>query len=177
MKTIFSLLFFLFISTAVFAQSDAYSIYGIKGGINRVESGKTGVVLGLFGEYALSTNFSLRSETNFSAQEIDIESDNKKQVQAKLNYLNWPILGKFYMNESFSLEGGPQIGFLLSGKSKSLAKNDFKIIEFGLSVGLGYRLLDNIELGLRYNHGLTDITKTKDQINNKVLQLSLAVNL
>ena len=154
-----------------------YVKYGIKGGVNLANlrgvdrSVKTGVSVGMFAEYPLSLKLGFRSELNFSVQ--GAKAVNGIQ-QVKLNYLNWPLLARYYASEKLSLEAGPQLGFLLSGSGGSLPKSAYKTLDFSLGFGAGYNLTKELELNARYNFGLTDITKTPGSIKNSVFQFTLA---
>lgn len=113
----------------------------------------------------------------------------------KLNYIQIPIMAKFYVSEGLSLEAGPQIGFLASaevdsdstetslfdGSSVSTsstvdAKEIVKSVDFGLNFGLGYKLDSGLNFALRYNLGLSniyDVSETDVKIKNRVFQLSV----
>lgn len=156
---------------------DQFVRYGVKGGINLANvknlngNTKTGFVAGIFAEYGLSNNFAIRSEANFSVQGSKSESS---AAQVKLNYINWPILAKYYATNVVSIEAGPQIGFLLSGKGGGLPKSAYRALDLGLAFGLGYSITENLEIGGRYNLGLTNIAKTSSGLKNSVFQFTLA---
>lgn len=107
-------------------------------------------------------------------------------------------MAKYYVSDKFSLEAGPQIGFLLSAKvdfeytyretfegvteieSESGSvdiKDEVKSIDFGFGFGAAYNFTDKLSLGARYTLGLTSIAKDFEgesaDIKNNVLQVSL----
>ena len=89
-----------------------------------------------------------------------------------LSYLNMPLTGKYYITKGFSLEAGPQIGYLLSAKTgERNIKSSFKKFDFGANLGLGYKLNNGLSFGVRYNLGLTKINNT-----NTVSQYSNTTN-
>ncbi len=92
-----------------------------------------------------------------------------------LNYLNIPLMGKYYLTKGFSLETGPQIGFLLSAKDKDTdVKGAFNTVDFGVNFGLGYKLDNGLHFGVRYNLGLSDINSIDSFTDkNRVFQLSV----
>ena len=69
-------------------------------------------------------------------------------------------MAKFYVAEGFSIEAGPQVGFLFSAKDEYDFDGDtgeddikeyFKGIDFGVNFGVGYKLEGGLNLGARYN--------------------------
>jgi len=144
--------------------------------------------ISLFGSADVSDKFSIQPELLYSAQGAKYEDEVLKET-IKLDYLNLPIMAKFYVADGFSLEAGPQVGFLLSAKGKVEAggesieadiKELFKGIDFGFNFGVGYKLPSGINFGARYNLGLSNIIEPDSEFNvgdvknqNGVIQLSL----
>lgn len=176
------LTFFILISLSLVsnAQSDNYYLIGFKGGVNLSNlngtngSSITGFTGGIYAEYLISPTFTLRSEALYSLQgnRNDLLSEN-----IKLHYLNWPILGKVYITDQLGMEFGPQISFLLSGTGGILPNGAYNAVDFGLSLGTSIQLLPNLDLGARYNIGLTEVTKTHQNIKNSVFQFTLGYTL
>ncbi|MBP1224741.1 porin family protein [Flavobacterium sp. 1355] len=181
-----------------FAFSNAQETkFGVKGGLNIANLGgdvedtssKIGFHVGGFAEFKISDKFAIQPELLFSTQGAKTEwSDEGVRVEEKLNlsYLNIPVMAKFYVAEKFSLEAGPQIGFLLSAKSKVEAgdfsdevdvKDAYESIDFGVNFGAGYDFTENLSAGVRYNLGLSNIAKTEDgedfKMNNSVFSVSV----
>lgn len=146
--------------------------FGVKAGLNianlggDIEDNKSlvGFHVGGFAEIKLSEKFAVQPELLYSTQgtKFDGEGDPK----FNLGYLNVPVMAKFYVAEKFSLEAGPQIGFLLSAKAKGEAegvevevdlKDEYKSVDFGLNFGAGYDFTENLSAGIRYNLGLSNI--------------------
>jgi len=148
---------------------------GIKGGVNFAKlknadgKGKIGMVAGIFMEKKLSDRFSIRPEALFSTQGAKIGSQ-----KTKLKYINIPVLAKIYPTERFSVEFGPQVGYLLGKKGGNLRKKDYRKLDYSLALGTGFHISDNLELGARYNLGLRDITKTPGKIKNSVFQFTVS---
>lgn len=86
-------------------------------------------------------------------------------------------MGKYYVTKGFSVEAGPQIGFLLSAKHEKLnVKDSFNTFDFGVNFGLGYKLENGLNFGARYNLGLTDINNidgSSSKNKNGVIQISV----
>jgi len=184
--------------------------FGAKAGINianldvtdaNIDS-RTSLHLGVTAEFEISDTFSIQPELLYSAQgatESDTYEDSfireVRESEWKLNYIQIPIMAKFYVSEGLSLEAGPQIGFLASaevdsdttetdlfdGTSVSTsstvdAKEFVKSVDFGLNFGLGYKLDSGLNFALRYNLGLSniyDVSESTAKIKNRVFQLSV----
>ena len=154
--------------------------FGVKGGLNfATVSGDNAKDLdvvsafnfGVLSEIPLSDKFSFQPEVMFSGQGY---SPGENVVA--LNYLNVPLMGKYYLTKGLSLEAGPQLGFLLSAKNEKLdVKDSFKTFDFGVNFGLGYKLENGLNFGARYNLGLTNINDLEGVGKNRngVLQVSI----
>ena len=121
-----------------------------------------------------SEKFSFQPEIMYSRQGYSFGDDI-----VALNYLNIPLMGKYYITKGFSVEAGPQIGFLLSAKNeKTDVKDLFNTFDFGLNFGLGYKFENGLNFGARYNLGLTDINNVEGSSskNKKVFQRQLVPN-
>ncbi|PSG88573.1 porin family protein [Aurantibacter aestuarii] len=224
MKKIILNLSLLFSLLIVNAQDDVSNSttnvsFGIKAGLNLADlsgediaesSSKLGFHIGGVAEIMISDKFSIQPELIFSQQ--GTESTEKEsgtfeggsfsieeETILKLNYLNLPVLAKFYVVDGFSLEAGPQVGFLLSAdleydyretvtfdgetitdteSAKATVKNEFKGIDFGLGFGANFKLNMGLNFGLRYNLGLTSIAEDDEDgeafdVKNNVLQFSV----
>lgn len=161
------------ITFVVFGFANAQSTrFGVKGGLNisnftgYQEDVKSlvGFHIGGFAEIKLAKKFAIQPEFLFSTQGTTMEGYNgDSNTNVKVNYLNIPILAKYYITDAFSVEAGPQIGFLLSAKSRGEDINDlFKSTDYGLNLGIGYDFTENFALGLRYTIGLSDIADVPD---------------
>ncbi|PKV51664.1 outer membrane protein with beta-barrel domain [Aquimarina sp. MAR_2010_214] len=156
--------------------------FGIKAGANLTEfrnassNFKIGIMGGVFSQYRLSEKLAIRSEILYSAQGAKSKISSGK---IKLNYINvLPAMIKFYPIKKLNLEAGPHVGYLLSGKGAGFVKSNFKKIDYGVALGIGYSLTDNLEVGIRYNLGLVDITKVSTtSFKNSVFQAGLAYKL
>lgn len=128
---------------------------------------------GLMSEISISDKFSFQPELLYSG--IGYSLGNADDDTVALNYLTVPLLGKYYVTERFSLEAGPQVGFLLSAKQEGTdVKDNFKTLDFGASFGLAYKLDNGLNFGVRYTLGLSDVTESKNFSNNtRAVQFSI----
>lgn len=159
--------------------------FGAKAGVNFASiygdnTGNTGSVtafnFGLMAEIPISEKFSFQPELLYSGQGYDV--DTILDIDGvELNYLNIPLMGKYYVTKGLSLEAGPQIGLLLSAKQDDTdIKDSFNSLDFGVNVGIGYKLDNGLNFGARYNLGLSDINDVdgfNDSYKNGVLQISV----
>lgn len=171
----------LFIATSATMQAQLLR-FGVKAGVNFAsqtgdafpeqnfdKEGITSYHAGLVAEIKLLEKFSIQPELLYSTQGASYKSAGQ-EFKNKLGYLSIPVMAKFYLSKSFSLELGPQASFLLSEKNDFDVK-DSKTFDFGLNAGLGFKLTDNIFIQGRYGLGLTEASKDAD-VKNSVFQLS-----
>ncbi|WP_343587301.1 porin family protein [Flavobacterium sp.] len=112
---------------------------------------------GVLSEIPISEKFSFQPEIMYSGQGYSFGDDT-----VALNYLNIPLMGKYYITKGLSIEAGPQVGFLLSAKNESTnVKDSFNTVDFGVNFGVGYKLDNGLNFGVRYNLGLTDINNVE----------------
>jgi hypothetical protein len=118
--------------------------------------------------------------------------------QARLSYLDLPVLLRLKAAGAF-FEVGPQLGFLVGQKAKytettsvttgsgtpvtsssdeysDSSTDGLRKVDFGYVLGVGYRLPQGLELGLRYNGGfssLDDSRNSASKIHNSVFQFQV----
>lgn len=207
-------LLFAAIAVFTFGSANAQDMsFGAKAGLNVAsvsgddtdgQKSLLGAHFGVFAEFKVSDKFSFQPELLYSMQGAKAESAEtetfggqtysySKEIKLKLSYLNIPLMAKYYVTEKFSLETGPQIGFLLKAENESEStvttpggsvsnsettdgKDFTKGVDFGLNFGLGYNFTENVSAGVRYNLGLSDINDIEGYTGknqNSVFQVSL----
>ena len=159
--------------------------FGAKAGVNfatlngdteNIES-RTAFHIGAVVEIPVSDKFSIQPELLYSSQGA---KDKSSDDLLKLDYINIPIMAKFYVADGFSVELGPQVGLLLSaeeefdGEAEDI-KDFINSTDFGVNFGLGYKMETGLNFGIRYNVGLSDIPEDSedDSIKNGVFQVSV----
>ena len=184
--------------------------YGAKVGLNLSNvtgdiedtKNKTGLLIGGYAEIKVTDKFSVQPEISYSAQGTKAEDSYSDMygsitidLTQKLNYLNVPVMAKYYVDKKFYLEAGPQIGFLLSAEQKAVAKgiyygesayetetvdnkSSLNSTDFGINIGLGFNFTDKIGANLRYTSGLSDIDKedSNSEIYNSNIGISISYN-
>jgi len=167
--------------------------FGIKGGLNMstvvggdVDNTKSlvGFHVGGFAEIHVVEKFFIQPELLFSTQGTKFDGPFGEDYDTKLNYLNIPVLAKYYIvDKKFSVEAGPQLGILLSAKVDGEDIKDFtRSVDLGFNIGAGYNFTDNLSIGLRYTLGLSPLSDKDidneddyyDSAKNSNLALSLA---
>jgi len=156
------------------------SIYGDTS--DNVELITSVINFGVYSEIGLTEKFSFQPEIMYSIQGFSLNDDVAGTDNiVSLNYLNVPLMGKYHVTKGLSLEAGPQIGFLLSAKNEDIdVKDTFKSIDFGVNLGLEYKLENGLNFGARYNFGLlniNDIEGSSDKFRNGVAQFTIGYSL
>ena len=123
--------------------------FGVKTGSNlsnltgdvEGNSAKFGFNGGIFADINfLDKKLVLQPEVLYSTQGARFKDEG---YYANIDYLNVPLMLKYYVVKNLNIEAGPQVGFLLSAKNKNSeesydVKNEYKNIDFGVNFGLGY---------------------------------------
>ena len=195
-------LFIITMTLAAFTLQAQDVTFGAKAGLNIASAAfdfpsgveepdlksRTSIHFGLTAEFPVSDTFSVQPELLFSS--LGAKSDESYsyfdgfddleesyETTSKLNYLLIPVMAKFYLSDAFSLEAGPQIGFLMSAKNEGSyelrysdtgevidsdsgsvdTKDSYKSTDFALNFGVGYKLESGLNFGLRYSLGLTNL--------------------
>ena len=171
-KIILSVSILLLTITSINAQAE----FGIKGGVNFASiwntnvngiKGRTSFNVGLVAEVETSYSTAVQVELLYSGQGFKYEGgliggNEALEDTYKLDYLNIPVVFKYYFKEGFSFESGPQLGFLLSAKAVDADENvgvAFTDASFDWLVGFGYKFDNGFNVNARYTLGLTDIWK------------------
>ena len=107
--------------------------------------------------------------------------DDSNENKIGLQYLHFPILSDFYLSDKFYFSIGPEINYLLNAKNKSnngtqeITDLNRKFELSGLVSG-AYKIFDNLYIGIRYSHGLTQISDkvywVADEFNENPTELN-----
>ncbi len=150
-------------------------------GKNTDHGGQLNYQAGMFFEYRFNSKFSIAPEVVFAAQGgkndgvvftgETLHSDYFDAVYTdNLNYINVPVMLKYYVCPSLSIDFGPQLGInvyhkcTVKGKDdhkdyKKTYDTDAKSVDFGLGLGLTYNITKDVFVQGRYTMGLTDAYK------------------
>ncbi len=176
-KSFLTLLGLVAISTTAVAQQEVK--FGPKAGVNISNlSGmddsemRIGFHVGAVAEIKFNEKFSLQPELLYSTQGA---KSTVLGVETKANndYINVPIMAKYYIVEGFSAELGPYVGFLMKSEVKAGdntmdSKDFYKSVDFGLGVGLAYDMPMGFFVGARLNVGLSKVNEDISTGNGNV---------
>jgi hypothetical protein len=156
------LFIFLFpLSQQIHAQKKNIIGAMIGANVSRVTGydGKTlvGLTGGLYWEWKFAKSFSLQSNFLYSQRG---ELDNDATSELRLEYINLPIMAKYYVTDKFQVMTGVFWDFLIGVDSQVYSKDDIKSSDFGIPLGLSYDLFKRVQFGLSVNFGLTNISNS-----------------
>lgn len=173
-------MFALIAAAIVCVSASAQVQFGAKVGFDmtnfwgkNVEHGmKPSYQAGLVMEYKFNPNFAIAPEVVFASQggkfkavELSLFGlDISKTVTYNTNYINVPVMLKYYVSPAFSIDFGPQVGFnvyskvSIKGEDKPLdIKDGTNTVDFGLGLGGTYNLTENAFVQARYTMGMTKV--------------------
>ena len=144
---------------------------------------RVGVAFGGFATYWINDWLELQTEVMYSIQgaKLKFPTDaGKESGKLIANYINVPMLAKFYPFEGMHLHAGPEVSFLVRKKLErgdTKLDADFHKVDLSIAVGAGYEFDFGLTLDLRYNIGMVDILKRVDgekvRSKNGVIQLGV----
>tara|TARA_B100001146_G_scaffold222761_1_gene235851 strand:- start:61466 stop:62110 length:645 start_codon:yes stop_codon:yes gene_type:complete len=184
---------------------------GAKAGVNFAKlsgealedaDGRTGFHVGFLAEIPLSERFAIQPELVYSQQGLQSKESfdgTEFETKVKLDYLNVPVMAKFYLIDGLSIEAGPQFGFNINAKQElevtgGDTDGDFEItgeddikdevsgFDLGIGGGLAYQLDNGLFFQGRYIYGLSNVPEdvddaqgedVEDDLVNSVLSLSV----
>ena len=165
--------------------------FGVKGGVNFATvngdgfdspDSRTSFHVGALAEFPLAEMFSVQVEALYSGQgfeynvpDIPFVSEGGK-VEYQLDYITVPVLAKVYLFKGFSIEAGPQFGFLVNEEIDSAPNDDdgdtntdaAKDFEFGFAGGVTFQTDMGLFATARYTQGVTEILEDRDDADNKI---------
>ena len=191
MKKIVLLLGGVILATGMSAQFS----WGLKTGMNfsnlinsDYSSLKTGMHVGLFGEYHAAKWFALQPELLYSHQGgSDVASGNDiiSRQRTRLNYMTLPVMAKFYIIRNLSIDIGPQVGYairvnyfektiynqgdrVVEKRKWGINSGDYNAFDFSAAAGLTYKLTPGIGFSARYSYGMNDFLQNGNGRNGVI---------
>jgi len=122
---------------------------------------KFGMAAGIEGQYQLNNWFGLSAAVMYSQQGAKAKNTD---VKLNLEYINIPIMAKFYVTKGLSLNVGMQPGFMTKAKGKGEGRNiDIKSycnkFDFSIPMSIAYEFENGLTFEARYTTGLTNVGK------------------
>ncbi|MGJ8666261.1 MAG: porin family protein [Patiriisocius sp.] len=201
MKKLFLLTTILIVNIS-YSQSDIS--FGINGGATfssirgneAADESKSSldVLIGIAVVYPTSDKLSIKTNLNYERKSVNVESFSVENVtiRSTYSYVSLPVMVKYNFSDSnsFYINGGPFVAFLINANSKADEGPDFeftdlnKNIDAGISFGIGKRIeLSNnyLDIEIRNNLGLVNISAVEvindDTIKTNSLNLILTYYL
>ena len=145
---------------------------------------------GLVMEYKFNPHFAIAPEVVFASQGgkfkvLDLNLfglDVSKTVTYNTNYINVPVMFKYYVSPAFSIDLGPQVGFNVYSKYSIEdvkeavdVKDGTKGVDFGVGLGGTYNLTDNAFVQARYTLSLTKVFEGDGDCKNGNIQIAFGM--
>ena len=137
---------------------------------------KPGFTAGLEGQYQINNWFGLSAGVHYAMGGCKIKDVDSK---FNMNYVNIPVMAKFYVTKGLSLNAGLQLGFMTSAKLADVqllgGKSDVDIKElcnktdFSIPLSIAYEFENGLSFEARYNAGVTNVFK--DDVVNAALDV------
>src|SRR5690606_572325 len=175
--------------------SDHVASFGIRGGVNFFNWGgddasnndytnRAGFHAGIYGNMFVTDRFAIEPGAYYSVK--GTEADNIVNSRAILNYIDVPILLRFYATDGLNIFAGPQGSILLKstlegdafGQTFTFDTDDINDLDAGLVFGIGYNLPIGLNIQGSYDLGLTPVFKDGDaDVYNRGFKISLGFSL
>ena len=175
------------VNLATVQGDDVYYMKDGKGDLLLKPKSRIGVVAGIEGEYQLSNPLALSVGVLYSLQGMKYDDiDYQKNYTGTFHNVNVPVLLNFYVLKGLALKAGLQAGYAINKKesydqligntwgSYSTSGSIYQAFDLSVPVGVSYDF-DKLRVDLRYNYGLTSISKLDGlaAMHHRVVQLSL----
>ena len=168
------LLFLLILFSNPNLKAQEYVQFGAKGGVNfynmssKYETDnrlQTGFHLGLLAEIFVSNKFSIQPEVLYSNQGkkegVELDHSPGGYPEWKFDYIQAPLLAKFYIIPSLSLEIGPSFNFLVEQEISGIKTDWGSSFELGGAIGTSYKIRGGFFGSARFIYGFTDAVEKK----------------
>ncbi len=187
---------FTFVMNAIAQDTTSSNAnFGIKGGLNYATVSKgdfdegpdprTSFYLGFLGEIPIVENtFAIQPEVVYSRQGFEntiqplIGSSYK--VTYQIDYVNVPVLAKFYLGKVFSIEAGPQFGLKVSEKTEtdnsSTVENEVNDFDAAIAAGVSFNFNGGAFISGRFTQSFNEVVKDSGS-KNMVIQVGIGFKM
>jgi hypothetical protein len=198
-KILLSLAILAFLSFESNAQGvsrdDVAAGLGVRGGLNFYNFGgadaggndftnRIGYHAGIFTNLFLGERIAIEPGAYYSIK--GTQNQDIANTRAVLNYVEVPLLIRFYLLDGLNVFAGPQASFLINsrfegdvlGGTVGLNTESVASTDLGVVAGIGYNLVRGISLQASYEHGTSRVFRNSDaDIYNRGFKLSLGFAL
>lgn len=175
MKRLLILIFLTGVSISSFAQGFGGGLFaGISTsqmtGDNIVGFHKAGFYGGAFTDYRFTPRSTLQLELSFlqrGSRQTPTVKNNNTRFLYNLNYIEFPVLYRWYGIKNMNLEIGPSVSYLINSKQEDsfgevTNKIEFNKIDLSIAAGLSYYLLKSKKLEVNARYSLSVIPTSSD---------------
>ncbi|WP_299110003.1 porin family protein [uncultured Tenacibaculum sp.] len=140
---------------------------------------KVGYYVGAYVNFFISDKIRIQPELLYSTQGTRIIIDNITLTDANgMNIatgdfestinestISIPVVLQYFLNEKFSLEGGPQFGYIINRKEtltgsltheNPVIEKDYDKLDIGFNIGIGFDISKKLRVNSRYFLGLLE---------------------
>jgi hypothetical protein len=135
---------------------------------------RTGLVAGVEGEYYVNDWLGIAAGLSYAQQGWKFEGSGIDET-TKLDYLNIPLTGNFYVAKGLALKTGVQFGFLMNAKDEDVdIKDACEKLNLSIPIGVSYEM-SNFVFDVRYNIGLNKTNKADNgnKVRSDLFQITL----
>ncbi len=126
--------------------------------------------------YRISEKFGISLEPGFIQKGSTVYEPSVGKFQMRENCFQMPVLLECFLFDKLFVSVGPELSYLINGydvlRGEVYNNTDWYNNRLELSgvIGVNYRISDHVDIGLRYNHGITYTTQITltDQDGNVV---------
>lgn len=158
---------------------------------------KVGYYVGAYANFFISDKIRIQPELLYNTQGTKIVIDNITLIDAtgtniatgdfestiNESTISIPIVLQYFLNEKFSLEGGPQFGYIINRKEtltgsltheNPIIERDYDRFDVGFNIGIGFDISEKFRINSRYFLGLLE---RDDLAKPSILSLGIEYHL
>ena len=135
---------------------------------------RVGLVAGVEGEYYAMDWLGIAAGLSYAQQGWKFKGNDVDET-TKLDYLNIPLTGNFYVAKGLALKTGVQFGFLMNAKIEDQdIKDACEKLNLSIPIGVSYEFSDFV-VDFRYNLGLTKTNKNDNgkKVRSDLIQITV----
>jgi hypothetical protein len=149
---------------------------GLKGGATygRLASGKLatnhapGATIGFYAPLGVAPRLEIQPELLASVLASGIQKPDGQGYTLRMMYLQMPLMVKYYMGNTFNVQGGPQMAILMMAQrtapeGQESVGDRYNDLDVSANLGMGFDFPSGFDLTLRYQYGLKPITDLGSQ--------------